>query len=167
MSRDIFTELAKEVKKLVDEGYIIPGKPIRPRCVPTLEDYDFTAKHDEGKLQIHLVPTQIIRDIAEVRMYGNAKYGDPDNWRTVEKWRYVDALFRHLLLYLDDPDGVDEESGIKHYKHAACNMAFICAMENPEEKKVKISEILDAYTQGYSDCAEQLKAYESQMKRSE
>lgn len=96
---------------------------------------DFTAKHDEGKLQIHLVPTQIIRDIAEVRMYGNAKYGDSDNWKTVGKWRYVDALLRHLLAYLDDPDGVDEESGIPHYKHAACNMAFICAMEENDEQQ--------------------------------
>lgn len=95
---------------------------------------DHTAKHDEGKLQIHLVPPQIIRDIAEVRMYGNQKYKDPDNWKTVEKWRYVDALLRHLLLYLEDPDGVDEESGIKHYKHAACNMAFICAMEEDNEQ---------------------------------
>ena len=92
------------------------------------------AKHDEGKLQIHLVPPQIIRDIAEVRMYGNAKYGDPDNWKTVEEWRYVDALLRHLLLYLEDPDGVDEESGIKHYKHMACNMAFICHMEAKKDE---------------------------------
>lgn len=90
------------------------------------------AKHDEGKPQIHLVPPQIIWDIAEVRMYGNAKYGDPNNWKTVEKWRYVDALLRHLLLYLEDPEGVDKESGIKHYKHAACNMAFICDMEARE-----------------------------------
>ena len=104
---------------------------------PKLEltkEVDHTAKHDEGKLQIHLVPPQIIRDIAEVRMYGNEKYKDPDNWKTVEKWRYVDALLRHLLLYLEDPDGVDEESGIKHYKHAACNMAFICAMEGDNEQ---------------------------------
>lgn len=92
----------------------------------------FQAKHDEGKPQIHLVPPQIIWDIAEVRMYGNAKYGDPNNWKAVEKWRYVDALLRHLLLYLEDPDGVDRESGIKHYKHAACNMAFICDMEARE-----------------------------------
>lgn len=107
-------------------------------CIKKAEWFDLTpdtnvnhsAKHDEGKLQLHLVPPQIIRDIAEVRMYGNAKYGDPDNWKTVEKWRYVDALLRHLLLYLEDPDGVDEESGIKHYKHAACNLAFICEMES-------------------------------------
>lgn len=100
--------------------------------IDTEDTVKYRAKHDEGKLQIHLVPPQIIRDIAEVRMYGNAKYGDPENWRQVEKWRYVDALLRHLLLYLEDPDGVDQESGIKHYKHAACNMAFICDMEARE-----------------------------------
>ena len=42
-----------------------------------------TAKADAGKLEIDLVPMQIVRDIAQVRMYGNKKYGDPDNWKTV------------------------------------------------------------------------------------
>lgn len=108
--------------------------PVHDDFPKLVKEVDHTAKHDEGKLQIHLVPPQIIRDIAEVRMYGNEKYKDPDNWKTVEKWRYVDALLRHLLLYLEDPNGVDEESGIKHYKHAACNMAFICAMEGDNEQ---------------------------------
>lgn len=103
-----------------------------------IDSENFRAKHDEGKLQLRLVPPQIIRDIAEVRMYGNAKYGDPDNWKTVEKWRYIDALFRHFLLYLEDPAGVDEESGIKHYKHMACNMAFICAMEAKDESRTEV-----------------------------
>lgn len=87
-----------------------------------------TAKRDEGKPRLSLVPPQIIRDIAQVREYGNRKYGDPDNWKTVEMGRYVDALMRHLLAFLEDQDGVDSESGIQHYKHMACNMAFICAM---------------------------------------
>lgn len=86
-------------------------------------------KADEGKLKISLVPTQIIKDIAEVREYGNKKYGDPQSWKNVEEQRYVDALLRHTLAFIDDPHGVDEESGIKHYKHMACNMAFICDME--------------------------------------
>ena len=34
-------------------------------------DDNQTAKADVGKLQISLVPTQIVNDIAEVRMYGN------------------------------------------------------------------------------------------------
>lgn len=87
-----------------------------------------TAKADAGKLQLSLVPPQIIRDIAEVRMYGNKKYHDPNNWKTVEMERYVDAFFRHFLSFIEDPNSVDEESGIPHYKHMACNMAFICDM---------------------------------------
>lgn len=90
---------------------------------------DQTAKADAGKLQITLVPTRIIEDIAEVRMYGNKKYKSPDNWKEVEVQRYRDALCRHLLAYIRDPKSVDEESGIPHYKHMACNMAFICEME--------------------------------------
>lgn len=90
---------------------------------------DQTAKADAGKLQITLVPTQIIRDIAEVRMYGNKKYGDPTNWKRVEPARYRDALMRHLLAYIDDPESVDAESGLPHLWHAACNIAFLCEME--------------------------------------
>lgn len=87
------------------------------------------AKADKGKLQLTLVPLQIIEDIAEVRMYGNKKYHDPDNWQIVEVERYRDALFRHFIAYLRDPKGIDEESGIPHYKHMACNLAFLCEME--------------------------------------
>lgn len=86
------------------------------------------AKADAGKLRPSLVPVQIIRDIAEVREYGNRKYESPDSWREISIQRYIDALYRHWLLYVDDPNGVDDESGIKHYKHVACNMAFICEM---------------------------------------
>lgn len=94
---------------------------------------DQSIKADAGKLQLTLVPTQIIRDIAEVRMYGNAKYHDPDNWQYVEPQRYRDALFRHLLAYLEDPHGVDEESGIPHLKHIACNVAFLCELDKGSE----------------------------------
>ncbi len=86
------------------------------------------AKADAGKLELDLTPWQIVRDIAQVRMYGNAKYGDPDNWKTVELRRYINALLRHLLAFLEDHNSKDEESGIEHYKHMACNMAFICDM---------------------------------------
>lgn len=90
---------------------------------------DQSAKADAGKPDLTLVPRQIIWDIAQVRAYGNRKYGDPDNWKDVKPERYRAAAFRHFLAYLDDPKGVDEESGIEHYKHLACNLAFLCAME--------------------------------------
>lgn len=97
-----------------------------------LEKDNQTAKADAGKPQITLVPRKIIWDIAKIRMYGNQKYGDPNNWKQVSQERYRDALMRHLLLYLDDPKSVDDESGLPHLWHAACNMAFLCEMEDWE-----------------------------------
>lgn len=108
---------------------------------------DQTVKADAGKLKLTLVPRQIIKDICEVREYGNAKYpeGGPDNWKQVDIQRYRDALFRHFLAYLDDPHGVDEESGIEHYKHMACNMAFLCEMEKASYLTMEdILAIIDA-----------------------
>ena len=89
------------------------------------------AKADNGKAKLSLVPREILWDIAAIREYGNNKYpeGGPDNWKTVEIERYRDALYRHFLLYLDDPHGVDEESGYPHLWHVACNVAFLCELE--------------------------------------
>ena len=86
------------------------------------------AKDDKGKAKLSLVPVQIIRDIAVVREYGTEKYHDPDNWRKVELQRYVDAFYPHWLSFIEDHRSKDAESGIEHYKHMACNMAFICEL---------------------------------------
>lgn len=88
------------------------------------------AKADSGKPQLTLVPRKMLPMIAEVREYGIKKYKDPENWRQVEVQRYRDAAFRHLLSYLDDPTGRDEESGLPHLAHLACNIAFLCELEN-------------------------------------
>lgn len=90
---------------------------------------DQTAKADAGKLPLTLVPTGIIKAIATIRQYGCQKYHDPENWRRVEAQRYRDAAFRHWLAYLDDPGGADEESGLPHLWHCACNIAFLIEME--------------------------------------
>lgn len=84
------------------------------------------AKADEGKAELTLVPRKIIWDIAQIRMYGNKKYHDPENWRQVSDERYRNAAFRHFLAYLDDPNGCDVESGMPHLWHLACNIAFLC-----------------------------------------
>lgn len=86
------------------------------------------AKEDAGKPRLSLVPTQIIYDIARVREYGGQKHGSTDNWKTVEAQRYVDAMFRHLLAFVADPDGRDEESGLPHLWHLECNAAFLSEM---------------------------------------
>ena len=91
--------------------------------------YNQNIKSDAGKEQLRLVPCEIIRCIARVREYGNKKYKDPDSWRRVEIERYRDAAFRHLLSYIEDPNGKDEESGLPHLWHLACNVAFLCELE--------------------------------------
>ena len=89
------------------------------------------AKADAGKLQLTLVPREIIIAIARVRMFAvSTKYKDPDNWKQVEAERYRNAAYRHFLEYLDDPDGVDEESGLPRLSHLACNIAFLCELES-------------------------------------
>ena len=90
---------------------------------------DQSVKADAGKPRLSLVPRAIIWDIAAIREYGNKKYHDPENWRQVEAQRYRDAAYRHFLRYLDDPEGMDEESGLPHLWHLVCNLAFICELE--------------------------------------
>ena len=93
--------------------------------------YDQSAKTDYGKERITLVPTGIIHAIAKVRMFAvDRKYKDINNWKNVEPVRYRDALCRHLLAYLEDPDGTDQESGLPILYHIATNAAFLIELEN-------------------------------------
>ena len=85
-------------------------------------------KADAGKIRPTLVPVSLVKAVAEVREYGCAKYKDPENWRMVEPQRYKDALYRHLLAYLGGEE-YDQESGLHHLWHMACNVAFLIEME--------------------------------------
>lgn len=96
---------------------------------------DQDIKMDAGKPQLTLVPRQIIFDIARIREYGIKKYGEKESWKKVEIERYRDATFRHFMAYLDNPQGVDEESGLPHLSHLACNIAFLCELERDTQKE--------------------------------
>ena len=112
--------LSEAFKPLID-AFGILNEPDEPD--------DQTAKADNGKPKLTLVPRAIIYAIAWVRMYGCEKYKDPDNWRRVSVERYKDAAYRHFMAYLDDPQGVDTESGLPHLWHLATNIAFLCDLE--------------------------------------
>lgn len=88
-----------------------------------------TAKADAGKVRPTLVPPGIIWAVAEVREYGMKKYKKRNNWRKVSKKRYRDAMCRHLMAYIKDPHGVDDESGLPHLWHLATNIAFLIELE--------------------------------------
>ena len=91
-------------------------------------------KHDGGKYRLDLVPPEIIEAIGAVRTYGVQKYGKEYSYRNVEPKRYRAALMRHTCAWLKNPHGVDEESGLLHLAHMACNIAFLLELDQEEKK---------------------------------
>ena len=129
-----------EVRRSVLEKYL--GKKAKVLCETSKDGFvhGYTEHYievrfaDDGKVKPHEVPKEVIWAIAKVRQYGNAKYADPENWRSVELEKFHDALLRHILAAWNDPSAVDPESGLPHLSHAACNLAFI--LEDLYGKKV-------------------------------
>lgn len=111
------------------------------------------AKHDVGKPRLSLVPPSLIEAVGRVRTYGTDKYGSPDNWRTVEPWRYKDALMRHLCEYLRDPNSVDDESGLPHLEHLACNVAFLLEFRDQERRDAKRRGLYDCDPNKNAECS--------------
>lgn len=128
---------SKMAEWLHDHGQEVDKRllPKRPAPKPVhVPDPDQHAKADAGKPRLTLVPMQILFDIAQIREYGNKKYKDSDNWKQVEPERYREAAFRHFLRYIDDPAGVDDESGLPHRWHLECNLAFLAELEKGKNK---------------------------------
>lgn len=136
---DLVNELNGEIGGVVDErGNTLFVKDDAIGIIHHQEDRgadkDQSAKADKGKLELSLVNPKLVKAVAEVRMYGTEKYGDSENWRKVEPKRYVDALYRHLLAYIEGNE-VDEESGLSHLAHMACNLSFLLDKEYLKEHK--------------------------------
>lgn len=111
------------------------------------------AKHDVGKPRLSLVPPSLIEAVGRVRTYGTDKYGSPDNWKTVRPWRYKDALMRHLCEYLRDPNSVDDESGLPHLEHLACNVAFLIEFRDEERRDAKRRGLYDCDPNKNAECS--------------
>lgn len=92
-------------------------------------EHNQEVKADAGKYRPTLVPVSLVEAVARVREFGCMKYKSSENWRNVEPQRYRDALYRHWLRYLEDPDSLDEESGLPSLWHVACNAAFLIELE--------------------------------------
>ena len=107
------------------------------------DDFDWTpginpsepqlAKADTGKPRLSLVSPYLIEAVGTVRTYGTEKYGSPDSWREVEPERYKDALMRHWVEYLKNPESRDAESGLLHIDHVACNVNFLVEVAHAED----------------------------------
>ena len=95
---------------------------------------DEKLKQTKGKLRMELIPMKILKAIAEVRTSATeTKYPDPDNWRQVPPEFFKGALLRHLVEYMENPQGRASDTGIKHLHHMACNIAFLIELEWDED----------------------------------
>lgn len=97
-------------------------------------------KHDGGKPRCDLVPPEIIEAVGAVRTYGVQKYGREYSYRKVEPKRYRAALMRHICKWLKNPHGKDEESGLHHLWHIACNVAFLLELDKGTEEEEQCQE---------------------------
>jgi len=85
-------------------------------------------KHDNGKEPLDLVPYEALQEIARVLDFGKQKYGRA-NWANgINYSRLIAAAMRHLNQYNSGID-TDNETGISHAAHAACNLMFLLWME--------------------------------------
>lgn len=86
------------------------------------------AKYDGGKLLFSLLTRSLalpLRSVVAVLTYGAQKYA-PESWQHVPdaRRRYEDALDRHLNAWRCG-ENFDDESGLHHLSHAACNVLFL------------------------------------------
>lgn len=83
-------------------------------------------KFDEGKPRYDLLAPELLEEVSKVLAFGAQKYGDR-NWEKGMDWhRPFGALMRHSWAWWKGEE-LDQESGLSHLSHAACNLMFLLA----------------------------------------
>lgn len=90
-------------------------------------------KADGEKPDLSLLPPAALEMTAAVLTYGARKYS-PNNWKKVERNRYIAALLRHVCREMRDPGGADDETGLPHVAHIAANAAILCGLYEEAKK---------------------------------
>ncbi len=82
-------------------------------------------KFDTEKANWFLLPMESVSEIVKVMTFGANKYGKA-NWKLLANCeeRYFSAAMRHLEAWQSGQLN-DEESGLPHLAHAACNIIFL------------------------------------------
>lgn len=81
-------------------------------------------KHDEGKLDWHALPLELVELLVPVAVNGANKYGRHSILQPIEEAgpRHYSATMRHLSACQLDPLAIDPESGCYHAAHAAYDL---------------------------------------------
>lgn len=86
-------------------------------------------KHDIGKIQLELLPVDSLIEVTKVLQFGAEKYGKWNWSKGLNYTRIIGAILRHTFLYLGGEDK-DQESGLNHIAHVACNCLFLIHFSN-------------------------------------
>ena len=119
-------------------------------------------KHDTGKPEMALIPSNVLREVGIVFTKGAEKYS-PDNWRDgMRHRRMASAALRHIGAYLDGED-LDEEWGLHHLAHATCCIMMLYGMildgtgTDDRYKKKAIDTIKDGFGSEWSTTCPECK----------
>ncbi len=113
-------------------------------------------RYNAGKIPLALVPTsftrvfikyllpqELYKETARVLDFGAQKY-DKHNWRKGGEWTSVyNSLYRHVEFGLKAGETMDPESGLDHWGHIGCNLAFLlefARMNTPEDDRYKVKD---------------------------
>ena len=98
---------------------------------PTAE---FSERHNQGKVDLALLPPVALEELAKVLEFGAKKYSR-NGWKKGMLYSVcLASCLRHVFQMLKG-EYLDQESGLPHAAHAMCNLAFILEyskMNKPE-----------------------------------
>lgn len=85
-------------------------------------------KHDAGKPDMSLMPSDAFFLICEVWTFGQKKYA-AFNWSKGFGWRRpIAAALRHIFAWLGGENN-DPESGLPHLAHACCCLIMVLSFQ--------------------------------------
>lgn len=121
-NNDLAYNQSRDLQNAIAEVYTPSTSSVEG--VANIVHRDQTIKADGGKLRMELIPTSAYIGLGRVLTHGAIKYS-PNSWQQVEYERYIGALIRHLVAFMDDPTGVDADSGLLHTEHLLANAVFL------------------------------------------
>lgn len=84
-------------------------------------------KHDESKIDLSLLPKELLEETAKAFMWGEKKYGRNNFRGGMEHHRLVAAALRHITAYNSGEDN-DIESGNSHLGHAVASLGMLLVL---------------------------------------
>lgn len=85
-------------------------------------------KHDQGKPDLSLIPSDVLWEVAEVLTHGAAVYGKYNWTKGFDYTRLQAAVLRHINQWARGIEK-DVDSGKSHLTHALCGLMMLRAME--------------------------------------